>query len=178
MRTRKTGTRLAAMAGGVLLAAAGVSMTMAGGATLASATIRDGDGDPIGWARFTQDATGTLHLTVHVGGLVPGRHGIHIHSTGDCVPFGDAGGHLNPDGNAHGLENPAGPHDGDLPNLRVNPAGIGVLSTRTDRANLSTDSILDGNGSAIVIHEMPDNQYDQPIGGSGARIACGVIETD
>ncbi len=35
--------------------------------------------------------------------------------------------------------------------------------------------LLDNDGSTLIIHEKPDDHYSQPIGGSGARIACSVI---
>ena len=34
-----------------------------------------------------------------------------------------AGGHFNPFDKHHGLQNPAGPHAGDLPNVTVGPDG-------------------------------------------------------
>jgi Cu-Zn family superoxide dismutase len=36
-------------------------------------------------------------------------------------------------------------------------------------------SLLDSNGSALVIHAKPDDYTTQPIGGAGDRVACGVI---
>ena len=65
-------------------------------------------------------------MNIHAKGLAPGLHGVHIHSIGSCSPtFAAAGGHYNPVVHQHGLDNPAGPHAGDLPNLVVN--GVGAL---------------------------------------------------
>ena len=36
-------------------------------------------------------------------------------------------------------------------------------------------ALLDTDGSALVIHANPDDQSSQPIGGAGARVACGTI---
>ena len=36
-------------------------------------------------------------------------------------------------------------------------------------------ALLDEDGSAVIIHEQPDDHLTQPIGGAGGRIACGVI---
>ncbi len=33
----------------------------------------------------------------------------------------------------------------------------------------------DADGIALVIHEDRDDHLTQPIGGAGARVACGVI---
>lgn len=152
----------------------------AGGATHAGARIIDGAGQTIGWAQLTEDAAGQLHLNVQVAGLSTGRHGIHLHAIGQCVgpAFASAGGHHNPLGAQHGLDNPAGAHAGDLPNLVVNVAGRGHLDAVSHHATLSSGpvSLLDADGSAIVIHANEDDQVTNPTGNSGGRVACGVIE--
>ncbi len=149
------------------------------GAQHASAILYDPSGEVIGFARFTEDATERVHVNVHVKGISPGLHGIHIHAIGACSPdFSAAGGHHNPFNAQHGLENPNGPHAGDLPNLTVNEAGVGHLNTTTDRVTLSAGpaTLFDADGSALVIHANPDDQVTHPTGNSGDRIACGVIE--
>jgi Cu-Zn family superoxide dismutase len=146
-----------------------------GGAGRASAELRNVAGDVVGWAQFTEDATGILHVNVHVQGLAEGLHGIHIHNTADCTPpFTAAGGHHNPLGAVHGA------HAGDLPNLIVNVAGIGHLDATTDGATLSASpvSVFDTNGSALIIHAGEDDLHTDPTGNSGGRIACGVIVAD
>lgn len=155
-----------------------------GGAIHASAELRNIDGDVVGWARFTEDAAGILHVNVHVRGLSAGLHGIHIHAKANCdsvtVPFDGATGHHNPGNVVHGLETATGGHAGDLPNLTVNAAGIGHLDATSDRATLSADavSVFDANGSALVIHALVDDQVTNPTGASGGRIACGIIVAD
>jgi superoxide dismutase, Cu-Zn family len=148
------------------------------GASQASAELRDAAGNVIGFAQFTEDATGQVHVTVHVKGLTPGLHGIHLHAVGSCSPtFAAAGGHHNPLSHQHGLDNPLGAHGGDLPNLIVNSAGVGHLKAVTDRATLSpgASTLFDADGSALVIHADPDDQMTDPTGNSGGRIACGSI---
>jgi Cu-Zn family superoxide dismutase len=172
-----------------MVVAAGV-VTVSGayaapGAQHASALVRDVHGAEIGFARFTEDASGRVHINVHVKGISSGLHGIHLHAVGSCdattiPPFTSAGGHFNPHGAEHGLENPNGAHAGDLPNMRVNPAGVGHLTTTTDHVTLSAGatSVFDANGTALVIHASADDQVSNPAGNSGARIACGVLEAD
>jgi Cu-Zn family superoxide dismutase len=171
--------RLAATLAALVLLSSLAGTTLAGGARHASATFVDATGATVGWARLVEDGTGRVHVNVHVKGLAPGLHGIHIHAVAECSPpFASAGGHYNPLTQQHGLENPAGPHAGDLPNLVVNGAGIGHLDATTDRVTLSPGAatLFDTNGSALIIHAGPDDQLTDPTGGSGARIACAVIE--
>jgi Cu-Zn family superoxide dismutase len=145
----------------------------------ASAVIYNAAGQELGVARFTEDATGRVHVNVHVQDLAPGLHGIHLHAVGSCIApsFTSADAHFNPTGAQHGLDNPHGSHAGDLPNLVVNEAGRGRLNATTDRATLTPGnlSLFDANGSAVVIHAGPDDQHSDPSGKSGARVACGVI---
>jgi Cu-Zn family superoxide dismutase len=134
-------------------------------------------------ATLTEDGTGLVHVNVHVAGLTPGLHGIHIHSVAACSPtFAAAGGHYNPLARQHGLFNPAGAHAGDLPNLIVNEAGVAHLDATTDRVTLTDgptslfDQTINAVGSAFIIHANEDDQVtDATNGNSGGRIACGVI---
>lgn len=160
--------------------------TFAGGSTKASATIIDTSGVAIGWARFVEDAAGIVHVNVHVKGLTPGLHGIHFHRIALCDPtvspdFMNSGTHHNPGLAKHGLENTDGPHAGDLPNLVVNDDRVGQLVTTTNRVTLTGspttlfDTTLNEVGSSIMIHAAYDDQLTDPTGGSGGRVACGVI---
>ena len=145
----------------------------------AHGTFVDPTGAKIGSVHLTQDKAGVVHVKVKARGLTPGLHGIHIHAVGSCTPdFLAAGGHYNPLGHEHGLDNPFGPHAGDLPNLIVDRHGHGRLDTRTDRVTLTGGpaTLFDANGSALIIHANPDDQVTNAgNGGSGARIACAVI---
>jgi len=111
-------------------------------------------------------------------GLPTGWRGFHLHETGGCGPdFSAAGGHFAPRGNAHGLLNPEGPHAGDLPNLGVAEDGSAQAEFFTDRVSLSPDvenTLMDADGSAVVIHANPDSHEADAV--TGDRIACGVIE--
>lgn len=40
---------------------------------------------------------------------------------------------------------------------------------------ITAPSVFDDDGAAIVVHAQPDDYVTQPSGGSGDRIACGVI---
>jgi Cu-Zn family superoxide dismutase len=167
------------------LAVAGRASAGDGGALRASATLRDAQGNAVGVAYLVEDVAGVLHLNIHAKGLTPGPHGVHLHAAGVCdgstsVPFSSALGHHNPTGHQHGLDNPAGSHAGDLPNLDVNAEGVGHLNGTTTRATLSPGAVtlFDANGSAIVIHAGPDDQLTDPAGNSGPRIACGVLQSE
>ena len=161
-----------------LIVLAWSSALAANGARHASAVVRNAAGAVLGTARFVQDATGVVHVNLHVKGLTPGLHGIHVHAVGACTPdFLAAGGHHNPTGNQHGLENPNGPHAGDLPNLTVEANGTATYQATNALVTLGpgANSLLDADGSALVIHADPDDEATDPTGNSGGRIACGVV---
>jgi len=152
-------------------------------AAVAYATISNAAGEKRGTAELWQDLDKIVHVEVQVTGMPPGSHGIHFHQTGQCdgstaTAFSSAGGHFNPLGRQHGLDNPAGPHAGDAPNFTVNADGTGRASFTTDRVSLTegSTSLFDDDGSAIVIHAAADDQTSQPAGNAGARIACGVVK--
>jgi Cu-Zn family superoxide dismutase len=103
-----------------------------------------------------------------------------VHEVGSCdaPEFTTAGGHLNPTTRQHGLENPQGPHAGDLPNLMVDSEGRGEAEFVNERMSLNptaANSLFRSGGTSLVIHAQPDDQRTSPSGNSGARIACGVI---
>ena len=139
------------------------------------ARLLNAEGREVGTATFEQGDSG-VGVEVRVAGIAPGDHGIHVHMVGLCDAAGGfetAGEHLNPTGARHGIDNPAGPHLGDLPNLSVGADSTGTLTQATP---LAVDSLFDADGSALVIHARPDDQRTDPSGDSGDRVACGVIE--
>ena len=145
----------------------------------ASASLMDSTGAKVGIATFS-DSGGLAWIGVSVTGLAPGRHGMHIHENGTCTPpdFKSAGDHLNPAAKQHGLQNPQGPHAGDLPNLVVESDGS-ADTTLTISSNLLAEdagSILGPRPRALVIHADPDDEKTDPSGNSGGRLVCGVIE--
>ena len=59
----------------------------------------------------------------------------------------------------------------------VNDDGSASYTTTTDAITLSggQNSILDSDGSALVIHQSADDYQTDPSGESGDRLAAGVI---
>ena len=187
MSVRRTIIAIWASAALLILLGAGAGAGAAAEGTVhAHGTFIDVSGATIGWVKLVEDGTSTVHVNVHVEGLPPGLHGIHIHAVGGCTPtFAAAGGHYNPLGHEHGLENPNGAHGGDLPNLIVNANGVGHLDTTTNLVTLSPgpttlfDTTPLAVGSAFIIHANEDDQVTNATNGnSGARIACAVVEAD
>ena len=131
-------------------------------------------GQTIGSVRAWQ-TPGGVSFRVNATGLPHGVHGIHVHPIGRCDPpdFSTAGTHWNPTGKQHGLNNPQGPHAGDMPNVTV--AANGVLSETVVLSNATMAQLLDQDGSSIMIHANADDYVSQPAGNSGAKIACAVI---
>ena len=146
----------------------------------ASAMFENTDGETIGIANLWQGPKGVL-IYVELSGISAGKHAIHIHSVGTCEPdFKASKGHINIAGAMHGLLNPEGPDNGDLPNIYADSAGSVQAEVYTTVVYLSSPmegqaNLMDEDGSALVVHAMGDDHVSQPIGGAGGRIACGVI---
>lgn len=158
-----------------LLIPAGPARGGEGGA-MARAEIMDAAGRVVGHVAITEDDA--VSISYSLVGLPPGLHAFHIHEKGECEPpFKSAGGHFNPFGKKHGLKNPEGPHAGDLENISVGADGVarGTLSAPLVTLKPGANSLFKEGGTAIVIHEGPDDYMSDPAGAAGSRIACGVI---
>jgi len=138
-------------------------------------TLINASGQAIGTARAWQTAGG-VSFRIDARGLPHGVHGIHVHPIGRCDPpdFSTAGTHWNPSGREHGMNNPKGPHDGDMPNVTV--AANGILQETVVLPKASMAQLLDADGSSIMIHANADDYVSQPAGNSGAKIACAIIQ--
>lgn len=163
---------------GAMMDTAPITPSMA--ITMAMAELQNITGTVVGMAHFTETAEG-LQFSVVISNFVaatPGEHGIHLHQVGRCTPdFAVAGEHVNPMLAKHGLENPNGPHAGDLPNIVIDEQGNAQYEGMSNLLTLGTgeNALLAADGSSLMIHANPDDQITDPSGRSGARIACGVL---
>jgi Cu-Zn family superoxide dismutase len=141
-----------------------------------------GTGKTIGTVTIAE-TPGGLVFTPALTGLPAGPHGYHVHETGSCgvnekdgkkVAAGAAGGHYDPNGTKQHLGPTGSGHLGDLPPLVV--GGDGRATVPVTAPHLTR--LADVKGKALMIHAGGDNYADkpQPLGGGGARIACGVIQ--
>jgi len=140
----------------------------------------EGVGDPIGSVSI-RDSDQGLEIIPNLQGLTPGEHGFHLHANNSCdaglnaegvaVAGLAAGGHWDPDDSGAHLGPFSNGHRGDLSRLVVDDDGstpTSVVAPRLSTADLS--------GKALVIHAGGDTYSDTPpLGGGGARIACGVV---
>lgn len=125
-----------------------------------------------------------LVFTPDLHDLPPGVHGFHVHEMGSCAallkegqPVAGlaAGGHYDPKGSKqHGTAWGEG-HLGDLPGLVVDASGHASYAVLAPRLKLA-----DIKGRSLMVHAGGDNHADHPmpLGGGGARMACGVIAAD
>lgn len=137
----------------------------------------------VGFVSVTESKYG-LVFTPELKGLTAGVHGFHIHENPSCdakekdgkLTAGlAAGGHWNPNGaKAHGFPWSDEAHLGDLPALYVDAEGNATHPVLAPRLK----SLADIKGRSIMIHAGGDNHSDEPkpLGGGGARMACGVIK--
>lgn len=140
-----------------------------------------GVGQSLGTVRIDETAYG-LQFTPELNGVQPGLHGFHVHAKGSCEPgesegkvvaAGAAGGHLDPASSGKHLGPYGEGHLGDLPAIYVDDTGKATYPVLAPRLK-SLSSI---KGKALMVHVGGDNHADhpQPLGGGGARYACGVI---
>lgn len=151
-------------------------------------TLIDREGQEIGTLSLEPVEQG-VRLAMHVEGLSPGPHAVHFHQQGRCDPpdFQSAGGHFNPAGARHGMpdndEDPSDPdhHAGDMLNQDVNDNEIldtVMVNSSVTLSRGQENSLLEGDGTALIIHADPDDYESQPSGDAGDRVACAPITSE
>lgn len=145
----------------------------------AATTLVDSTGAEIGTATFIETPNEGVLIRLSLMNAPPGEHAVHVHETGRCEPsFSAAGSHYAPEDESHGVLHEEGSHAGDLPNVTVPESGRLevelVAADLTLRPN-EENSLFDGDGSALIMHQGADDYRSQPSGDAGPEIACGVI---
>lgn len=149
---------------------------------VATAALKTAEGADAGSVTAFEGPMGLI-LRVEGKAWPAGWHGVHLHAVGSCEApgFTSAGGHVNHTEGArpHGLLNKnGGPDLGDLQNIYANADGSAHADVYLAWEGLDAkrEDYIDANGLSFVVHASPDDYVSQPIGGAGARIACGVFQ--
>jgi superoxide dismutase, Cu-Zn family len=166
-----------------------------------TAEMKNAKGKSVGTVELRQLLNGVL-ITADLKDLPPGPLGFHIHERGKCdaPDFKSAGGHFNPTKAEHGFDTRGGPHIGDLPNIHVGKdgtakaeffsaqlslksatvaasgsaaTGAGAGTASGGAAVAGPFSLVDGEGTALMVHAATDDHAD--MDSAGGRLACGVI---
>lgn len=154
------------------------SLTLAAEAGGIKVELKDSKGNAVGTATLSAAKSGGVSIALDLRGLPAGEHAIHVHSVANCeAPFESAGPHFNPTAKQHGLQNPEGPHAGDMNNFTVAANGKAKTTLTTANVTLATgvNSLYTNGGTALIIHAAADDMKTDPAGNAGDRIACGAI---
>ncbi|MBI3551573.1 MAG: superoxide dismutase family protein [Elusimicrobia bacterium] len=123
-----------------------------------------------------EDTSAGLKVTAELTGVPAGDHGFHIHEFGSCDDAGKAAGsHYNPNKTHHGMVVKDGvkkAHAGDMGNITAGAEGKAVLQVVIAKVSLNGKNPVAGR--AVILHEKADD-FGQPAGNAGGRIACGTI---
>jgi Cu-Zn family superoxide dismutase len=132
--------------------------------------MKNGQGQSVGTAALSPAKDGGVSVALDLKNLTPGRHALHFHQTPSCEgpAFTSAGGHYNPENKKHGLQNPEGPHAGDMNNFTV-------LKDGTAKTTVIAPHMKMGVAAALVVHAGVDDLKTDPAGNAGDRVACGVV---
>ena len=132
--------------------------------------LKNAQGQSVGTASLTPAKDGGVAVALDLKNMTPGRHALHFHQTPSCEgpAFTSAGAHYNPENKRHALQNPEGPHAGDMNNFTV-------LKDGTAKTTIMAPHMKMGVAAALVVHAGVDDLKTDPAGNAGDRVACGVV---
>ena len=145
-----------------------------------SVELEPKSGSTVGGKLSIRQLGDAIHIKGEIRGLTPGKHGMHVHTNGNCdSPDGmSAGGNFNPygarrDGPQVKKERPLG----DLGNIEADAKGTATVDMLVDGITIAIIGINSISDRSIVVYSQPDDA-SEPNGNSGKRVACGYIDQE
>ena len=122
-----------------------------------------------------------IMIDLDISGLKPGKHGFHIHETGNLLDkCKECKAHFNPFNKNHGGPKSKERHVGDLGNIIADKNGK-VKTTFSDHQISLRDTKRNIIGRSVIIHDKEDDlgkggdEESLRTGNAGARLVCAVI---
>src|SRR5271154_1699312 len=117
--------------------------------------LNNNQGEARGLVQMTPEASGGVRFRVKLWKMPPGKHGFHVHRSGDISQGSHSlCDHFTSPDRTHGDLNDPRAHNGDLGNLEVGEDGACDASFTATQITLNGDVANTIVGRSLVVHAL------------------------